>query len=71
MRNIGYILKEAGYEFGDVVKTTCLLNDMAHFAAFNAVYARYFTINPPARSCFAVKALPMGVMLEVELIAEK
>ena len=71
MRNIGYILKEAGLDFQYVVKTTCLLTDMAHFAEFNAIYATYFPTTPPARSCFAVKALPMGVMVEVEVIAIK
>lgn len=68
MKNVGEILKAAGAEYGNVVKTTCFLADMADFAAFNEVYAQYFTHNP-ARSCVAVKALPKGVLCEVEVIA--
>lgn len=68
MKNIGALLNSQGAEFTDVVKTTCFLADMGDFAAFNAVYAKYFT-GKPARSCVAVKALPKGVLCEVETIA--
>lgn len=68
MQNIKALLKSQGAEFTDVVKTTCFLADMADFAAFNEVYAKYFT-GKPARSCVAVKALPKGVLCEVETIA--
>lgn len=67
MKNIGEILKEAGITYGDVVKTTCFLADMADFGAFNAVYEKYFT-GKPARSCVAVKQLPKNVLCEVEVI---
>ena len=70
LKNIDAILKEAGYEEKDVVKTTCDLADIADFAAFNEVYAEYF-VNKPARSCFAVKDLPKAVMVEVEVVAYK
>ena len=69
MKNVGEILKAAGAAYDNVVKTTCFLADIADFAAFNAVYAQYFTENPPARSCFQVAALPMGAKVEVECIA--
>lgn len=68
--NVGAILEAAGTGFEKVFKTTCFLADMADFAAFNEVYARYF-ISKPARSCVAVKALPKGVLCEIEAIAEK
>ena len=68
MQNLKAVLEEAGAGFEDVVKTTCFLADMADFAAFNEVYAKYFTGNP-ARSCVAVKALPKGVLCEAEAIA--
>ena len=68
MRNIGAILTEAGTDFTHVVKTTSFLADMADFAAFNQVYAQYFT-GKPARSCVAVKSLPKDVLCEVEVIA--
>ncbi len=71
MKNIGTILKEAGYDFEDVVKTTCLLSDMANFAAMNAVYGRFYPENPPARAAFAVRELPLGVLVEIETIAAK
>ena len=66
--NIGALLEAAGTGFDKVVKTTCFLADMADFAAFNAVYAEYFT-SKPARSCVAAKALPKGVLCEIECIA--
>ena len=69
-KNVGAILECAGAGFGSVVKTTCFLADMGDFAAFNEVYAKYFT-SKPARSCVAVKALPKGVLCEIEAIAEK
>jgi len=71
MKNIGGILKEAGYEYSDIVKCTCLLSDMENFAAMNAVYAKYFAENPPARAAFGVVKLPLGAMIEIEAIAIK
>ena len=67
-RNVGAILEAAGIGYEDVVKTTCFLADMNDFAAFNEVYAKFFT-SKPARSCVAVKDLPKGVLCEVEAIA--
>ena len=69
MKNLAAVLAEAGTSFDKVVKTTCFLSDMGDFAAFNAVYAEYFT-SKPARSCVAVKTLPKNVLVEVEVIAE-
>ncbi|MBR3905781.1 MAG: RidA family protein [Clostridia bacterium] len=69
-KNMKAVLEEAGSSLEHVVKTTCFLADMADFAAFNAVYAEYFT-GHPARSCVAVKALPKGALVEVEAVAEK
>jgi len=69
IRNIAAVLEAAGTGFDRVVKTTCFLADMGDFAAFNAVYGKYF-VSKPARSCFAVKALPKGALCEIELIAE-
>lgn len=70
LRNIDAILKECGLSPASVVKTTCFLTDMGDFPVFNEVYGSYFT-EKPARSCFAVKALPMGGLCEIEVIAEK
>ena len=67
-KNLGEVLKAAGTDFDHVLKTTCFLADMADFAAFNEVYAKYFT-SKPARSCVAVKTLPKNVLCEVEVIA--
>ena len=67
--NIKAVLAEAGVGFENVVKTTCFLADIADFAAFNEVYAKYF-VSKPARSCVAVKDLPKAVLCEVEVIAE-
>ncbi len=67
-RNVGAVLAAAGSGFDKVVKTTCFLADMSDFAAFNAVYEKYF-ISLPARSCVAVKDLPRGVLCEIEAIA--
>ena len=68
IRNLGEILKEGGSSFEKVVKTTCFLADMDDFAAFNEVYAKYFT-GKPARSCVAVKTLPKNVLCEIEAVA--
>lgn len=68
-RNLGEVLKAAGIGFENVVKTVCFLADMNDFAAFNEVYASYFT-SKPARSCVAVKTLPKGALCEIELVAE-
>lgn len=71
MKNIGAILEAAGYNYSDVVKSTCLLADMSDFAAMNQVYGRYYPENPPARAAFAVKTLPLNVLVEIETIAVK
>jgi len=71
LMNIGAILKEAGYDYKDVVKSTCLLSDMANFKAMNEIYAKYYSENAPARAAFAVKELPLGVLVEIETIAAK
>jgi len=71
MKNIGAILKKAGYTFDHVVKSTCLLDNMDNFAAMNEVYAKYYTTNPPARAAYGVVKLPLGVMVEIETIAMK
>ena len=68
-KNVGAVLEAGGSGFDKVVKTTCFLADIADFAAFNEVYAKFFT-SEPARSCVAVKDLPKGVLCEVEAIAE-
>lgn len=70
MENIKAVLEEAGYDFGDVVKTNCFLKDMKDFAAFNEVYGNYFT-ECPARSCVAVREIPKDVLCEVEITAYK
>lgn len=69
MKNIGAILDAAGYTYQDVVKSTCLLSDMANFKAMNEVYGKYYSVNPPARAAFAVKELPLGVLVEIETVA--
>lgn len=69
MKNLQAILEEANSSFEQVFKTTCFLSNMDHFAAFNEVYAEYFT-GKPARSCVAVRELPKSVLIEVEVIAE-
>lgn len=68
-KNVGAILEAGGSSFEKVVKTTCFLADIVDFAAFNEVYAKFFT-SKPARSCVAVKGLPKGVLCEIEAIAE-
>ena len=69
--NIRAILKEAGYTFGDVVKSTVFLSDIADFSKMNDVYKQYYQTECPARSAFAVKALPLGALVEIETIAAK
>ena len=71
MKNLEGILTEAGYTFDNVVKSTCLLSDMANFAAMNEIYGKRFAQNPPARAAFAVKTLPKEVLVEIEMIAAK
>ncbi len=71
MKNIEAILTKAGYSFKDVIKSTCLLSDMANFKDMNEVYGKYYSENPPARAAFAVKELPLGVLIEIETIACK
>jgi reactive intermediate/imine deaminase len=68
-RNVSAVLEAAGSDLGKVVKTTCFLADMGDFAAFNEVYAKFFT-GKPARSCCAVRQLPKNVLCEIEAIAE-
>ena len=68
MKNLGEVLSAAGTSFEKAVKTTCFLANISDFAAFNEVYAKYFT-EKPARSCVAVKDLPKGALVEVEVIA--
>ena len=68
MKNLGAVLAAGGSSFENAIKTTCFLADMGDFAVFNEVYATYFTTNP-ARSCVAVKTLPKGVLVEVEVVA--
>ena len=68
MKNLGAVLTAGGSSYERAIKTTCFLADIADFAAFNEVYAKYFT-GKPARSCVAVKDLPKGVLCEVEVIA--
>ena len=69
LKNLGYVLESGGASYTSVVKTTVFLTDMAHYAAVNAIYAEYFTGDAPARSAIAVKALPLGAMVEIEAIA--
>jgi len=71
MENISAILHEAGYNFGNVIKSTCLLSDMSDFKAMNEIYAEYYPSNPPARAAFAVKGLPLNSMVEIETVAAK
>jgi 2-iminobutanoate/2-iminopropanoate deaminase len=71
LRNLGAVLEAAGLGYGDVVKTTCFLVDIGDFAAFNAIYGRYFPDPPPARSTFAVAGLPKGARIEIEAVAKR
>jgi 2-iminobutanoate/2-iminopropanoate deaminase len=69
MKNIGAILEAAGYKYSDVVKTTCLLSSMNDFKDMNEVYSQFYPENPPARATYAVKELPLGVLVEIETVA--
>ena len=71
LRNLKAVLEAAGYSLQDVIKTTVFITDMAHFASFNTVYAKYFEKDCPARSCVAVKELPKGALVEIEAVAYK
>lgn len=71
LANLGHILREAGYEYADVVKTTVLLQDIAHFGAMNAIYAEHFSSQMPARICYQVAKLPMGALVEIDAVAVK
>ena len=71
MKNLQAILEAAGCTFDNVVKSTCYLADMSYFADMNAVYAKYFTGDCPARAAFAVKELPKKALVEIEMIAAK
>jgi len=71
LKNIEAILREAGYEVSDVVKSTCLLADMTDFKPMNEVYASFYTSQQPARAAFAVRDLPLGALIEIETIAVK
>ncbi len=71
LTNIGHILREAGYDFTQIVKTTVLLQHISDFAAMNKVYAEFFTSDMPARVCFEVAALPKGALVEIDAIAAK
>ena len=71
LKNLGHILREAGYDYSDVVKTTVLLDSIAAFAAMNAIYATYFTTDMPARMCYEVAKLPMGAKVEIDAVAVK
>ncbi len=71
LKNVGAILAAAGLDYSNVVKTTVFLADMAHFAAMNGVYASFFAAPYPARSAVAVRELPKGVLVEVEVIATR
>ncbi|MEI8005304.1 MAG: RidA family protein [Bacteroidota bacterium] len=69
MKNIGAILEAAGYSYKDVVKTVCLLSDMANYSTVNSIYGTYFPLEPPARAAYSVSGLPMGSLIEIETIA--
>ena len=71
LKNIGAILHAAGYDYKDVVKSTCLLADINDFKAMNDIYARYYPEDPPARAAYQVAALPLGARIEIETIAVK
>ena len=71
LTSLGHILREAGYAYSDVVKTTVLLQSIGDFAAMNAVYAEFFTRDMPARVCYEVARLPMGALVEIDAVAVK
>lgn len=70
IKNVKAVLNEAGFDFNDVVKTTCYLKNMSDFSVFNDIYGKYFT-SKPARSCVEVSQLPKGALVELEVIAVK
>ncbi len=69
LQNLQAVLQAGGASLGQVIKTTCFLNDMNDFAVFNEIYQKYFKENPPARSCVAVDRLPKDVLIEIEALA--
>lgn len=71
LKNIAAILEEAGYTKNDVVKSVCMLSDIANFKPMNEAYGRFYTENYPARAAFAVKDLPLGALIEIDTIAMK
>src|SRR5512133_3154513 len=71
LKNIGAILSAAGYNYSDVVKSTCMLSDIANFKAMNEIYVKYYNEKFPARAAFAVKDLPMGALIEIDTVAMK
>jgi 2-iminobutanoate/2-iminopropanoate deaminase len=71
MKNIEAILNASGYTFKDVIKSTCMLNDMNNFAAMNEVYGKFYPENPPARAAYGVVKLPLGALVEIETIAAR
>jgi 2-iminobutanoate/2-iminopropanoate deaminase len=71
LKNIGAILKEAGYDYNDVVKSTCLLANMDDFKEMNEAYSQYYKENSPARAAYGVVRLPLGALIEIETIAVK
>lgn len=71
LTNIGHILREAGYGYNDIAKTTVLLQHISDFAAMNKVYAEFFPADKPARVCFEVAALPKGALVEIDAVAAK
>ena len=71
LQNLGHILREAGYDYANVVKTTVLLSSIGDFAAMNGIYAEFFTAEMPARVCYEVAALPMGALVEIDAVAVK
>jgi 2-iminobutanoate/2-iminopropanoate deaminase len=71
LTNMGNILREAGYDYKDVVKTTCLLSDIADFKEMNEAYSTFYADHKPARATFAVKGLPMNALIEIDAIAVK
>ena len=71
MKNIGAILEAAGYSYKDVVKTVCLLSDMANYVTVNSIYGTYFPQEPPARAAYSVTGLPLGSLIDIETIAAR
>ncbi len=71
MKNIGAILETAGYTYADVIKSTCLLSDMANFSSMNEVYGACYPLDSPARAAYGVARLPLGALIEIETIAAK